>query len=1140
MSLRFYLGGSGHGKSSQLHKDIVALAKENPNTNFLFIVPDQFTMQTQFDLVKASPGGGIMNIDVLSISRLAYRVFEETGYGKKPVLDDTGKSLILRRIASTVKDDMPFLGKNINKVGYIHEIKSVISELKQYDIDDDKLSALIDYSANKNLLCSKLQDIRLIFDAFNDYTRNEYITTEESVSLLAEAIFHSRIVKDAYVVFDGFTGFTPVQYRLIEGLLQLTKEVIVSLTLDIDANPYKEPKEHELFYLTKKTLYDLQKIAAGVNVKIADDIQLKEAFRFANNPELRHLEKYLFRFPADPFTEKNSVDNIQITECYDIPSEVRDVCVRIKKLALDGEYEYRDMAVCCANLESYADEFRKMALIYDLPIFIDQNSKILLNPFIEYIKSGLNVIKENFSYSSVFHFLRCGVAPFTDEETDIFDNYVLSYGIKGAKQYTDIFTAVKPNKKGENISAEDVEMLAQINNLRERFINTMHPLMQKNDTVSDYVKAIYEFIDSESMESKLDVYSKMFLASKDAKRAGEYSQVMRVVHDLLDEFSNLLGNISMGIDEFIKTLESGFDEIDVGTIPLGVDALLVGDIERSRLGRIKVLFFLGVNDGNIPKNNSKGGIINDMDREYLKSSEIALSPTPREQMYTQRMYLYMNLTKPSDKLFISYSRTSLDLKPLNPSYLIGTIKKLFPQLATALPETALNPYENILGPTDALMLLSDGIRDYAGKVSGGISKDELGALYGVLSNNQSSAAMSRKIVDSAFFEYKEEPLSKELSLKLYGEILKNSVTRLEKFAMCQYSHFLTYGLKLSEREEMKFERKDLGNVYHDVLEEFSKDITNSGRTLVDFDDDEALTIVDKVCESVSASYGRNILYRSRKNEFMLGRIKKIMHRTVCTLRDQLKKGAFVPAGFEIPFSENFKLDDAELFVTGRIDRMDIATTDDTVYVKIIDYKSGKRTLELSNLFEGISLQQPLYMAEALKKVSEKYPELMPKMAAMLYYRVDAPLVEKQGAESFDDVREEFIKANRPNGLIVNDDTAVNMLDETLAEGSTKSIAVPLETNKDGSYSKASLKNLISEEDYSVISQYTMKKMARMGSEIMAGNIKINPVKDENNDACAYCPYSAICRFDFKDKGFTTRKIQKVEKDEAIERMKECL
>lgn len=1136
MSLQFYLGASGSGKSYQLHKDINQWAKEDMNKNFFYIVPDQFTMQTQMDMVESSSNKGIMNIDVLSFNRLAHRIFEETGVLEKKVLDDTGKSLIIRKIAADLKDELKVIGPNINKLGYIHEIKSVISEFKQYDVTEDKLNTIIDKTKAKGLLNAKIKDIGILYSEFNNYIRDKYIASEEILSLLIEAIKSSEIIKNSVVVFDGFTGFTPVQYRFIQCLLGLTDRVIVSITIDIDSNPYKIESEQELFYLSKKTIFDLQRIAEEKNIIQLDDVLFKSNLRSANSESLSHLERNLFRYPVKVFNVQQ--DAVTVKAADSVEDEINNICIRIKNLVLDQDYRYSDISVVCGDMSSYSEGFKQASLKYDIPVFIDQNSKLILNPFVEYLRSALIIIRDDFSYNSIMHFLRSGLTEFADNEIDIFDNYLLSAGIRGKKKYCEVFTK-KVNQDLKELTEDEIDKLNRINEIRSRIVDMLMPLMKSKESASFYAKELINFASKNAIEEKLKEYEEMFIESMDINRASEYRQIYRLVIELLEEISNLLADEVITIDEFIKTFEAGINEIDVGKIPEGIDRVLIGDIERTRVPKVKILFLAGVNEGNVPKANLKGGIISDYDREFLKDNDFELSPTPREQIYTQRLYLYMNMTKPSERLIISYAKTDNSGKALKASYLIGLLEQMFPALNEG-EATEKSGFNQIVGSKDALTLFASGMSEYADSIKTNLSYKQLLALYKYFNEDSEYEKISGNIVDKAFFEYKAAPITKELTKLLYGEVLRSSISRLESFAKCEYAHFLKYGLKLKERDGFEFEKRDLGTVYHGVLENFTKEIGQKGYTLSDFPEDEGILTLKDIVTRVTANYGTGVLYSTYKNEYVVSKINDIMARTILTLKAQIQQSNFVTEGVEVPFEYMIDIDNAsKMRLTGVIDRIDVLEKDNDLFVKIIDYKSGKKDIKLGEILHGIKLQQPVYMIEAINALSEKYPEKTAKMAAMLYYNIDDPNVEISEKDTEEAIELKKLDALRPTGKIILNSEIATDIDTSLKDGGLKadSHIAPISI-KDGAMADSS--STISETDYETLSTYTQEKIKDFALKIAAGEIDMNPYNTGKDVSCTYCEYKAVCGFDERQRGYKYRKLQVPDDEKAIERMKECL
>ena len=1130
MSLHFVFGPSGAGKSRLLYENLTKRSMEETGRKFLVIVPDQFTMETQKDLVHFHERGGILNIDVLSFGRLSHRIFDEVGALGVPVLDDTGKSLVLQKVAIACKEQLPALGGYLHRQGYIHEVKSAISEFMQYGIGVQDMEKLIDYAGKRGALVQKLKDLSVLYQGFTDYIWGSFVTTEETLDVLRRSLGKSALVKDSVVVFDGFTGFTPIQNRVIQEIMGLAKETIVSLTLGEGEDPYHLDGEQRLFHMTKKTVADLERLSREAGVERGQDVFLKGSAkdRFCLSPALRSLEKNLFRYQVVPFKEKQ--DSIHLFEASAPREEVHQAGLLLMELIRKGGMAYRDIAFVAGDLESYAPYVESEFARLGIPVYIDRTRGIILNPMIEYIKSGLELYKEDFSYEAVLHYLRSGLSDITPEEADLLENYVLATGIRGYKRWSRLFT-----HKSESMG-EAEEALLRINGIREKLMDQVKLLQGRaGESVADYVNHLYDFLVQNQVQQKLSKLAQHFNEQNQPGRAREYAQIYGLVMELLDQIYGLLGEEPVKLEEFYEILNAGFGEIQVGTIPQNVDRVLVGDMERTRLKPVKVLFFLGVNDGNIPKNSSKGGIISDMDREFLKESDLELAPSPREQMFIQRFYLYLNLTKPSHKLYLSYCKVNSQGKSLRPAYLIEVMKKLFPALETEYPQN--RPFlEQVVTPTEGVGLLAEGLRNYVEGISTGEAFLTLYAAYG---EQEAWKAVRERLTNVAFFRYQGVNLSRAAARALYGLTLENSVSRLETYAACAYRHFLQYGLSLEEREEFGFESVDMGNVFHAVLESFAMMLKDSDYTWFDFPKEFGEKKVLEALEAYAAEYGETILYSNARNEYAITRMARVLTRTILTLQSQLQKGEFQPDAVEKSFyytddldSVNVALSEEEkMRLKGRIDRIDTAEDGEHVYVKVIDYKSGNRQFDLAALYYGLQLQLVVYMNAAMELEARKHPDKEVVPAALLYYHIEDPTVETPVELSEEELNEEILSKLRMKGVVNDSEAVVEKLDRFMG---SKSDVIPVERKKDGSFSARS--SVMSAKELQVMSDYVTEKVRCLGKEILDGKIGLSPYEMGNESACTYCAYKKVCGFDPSIPGYETRVFKSMDKEEAIKRM----
>lgn len=1131
MSLQFILGGSGSGKSYVLYQEIIKKSIENPQVNYIIIVPEQFTMQTQKKLVSMHPGKGIMNIDILSFQRLAYRIFDEIGGNKKLVLEDTGKSLVLRKIAGEKSEDLKILGKNLKKPGYINEIKSIISEFSQYGVSTEQVDKLVMDTKNKPSLSYKLKDISILYKEFRTYLKDKYITAEEILEILCQVVEKSKLVTNSIIAFDGFTGFTPIQYNLIEKLMKLSKKLVITVTIDAKENPYEKDGEHKLFHLSKKTIQKISLLAKNEGVLKEEDIVLQDkvSYRHKGSPALAWLERHLFRYSKEVYEEEQNALHIHC--CKNPLEETKFLGREIKRLVREENYRYKDIAIITGDMERYSHYVEKIFGDYQIPCFVDNKRNILQNPFVEFLRASLEVIEEDFSYDSVFRYLRSGLSALEEDEIDILENYVIALGIRGYHKWQEPWTRTykKMGKNQiENMNEYKEVFLKEVATLREE-------LKRKGATVEDYTRALYDFMVLMEMQTKLADYEERFQSENRGALAKEYGQIYGILLGLADKFIDLLGEEVLTIKEYKEVLEAGLKEANVGVIPPGIDQVLMGDMERTRLEDIKVLFVAGVNDGMIPKALSKGGILSELERESLAEKKVELAPTARENAFIQKFYLYLNLTKPQDYLYLTLSKSDSNGSAIRPSYLVDNITKMYDGIMITDEEDCVNPIERIVTAENGVEFLIDGLRNY----KKGSSTREWEELYSWYYRDEKWRKPLRNLVKAAYYTNTEKGLSRATAKALYGTTLENSATRLEKYAACAFAHFLDYGLELSERIEYEFEAIDMGNIFHETLEGFSKKLEESPYTWFDLPDRVRDEMIDHTIEEAVREEDNHILYSSARNKYIINRIRRIMKRSVWALGEQIKVGRFKPDKYEVSFSAVQNLEavnimlseDEKIKLKGRIDRVDKYEDENGVYVKIIDYKSGNTTFDLLALYYGLQLQLVVYMNAAMEMEQKLHPGKKIIPAGIFYYNIKDPILKTEDPEDLLEVQNRLKEQLKMNGLVNSDKEIITMLDETIEK---KSMVIPVSFNANGSISKNS--SVAKGEQFQIISNYVNHKIKEIGSEILEGHIEVEPYELGDKKACDYCAYSAVCGFDLKTPGYNYRRLKKNSDEELWEKL----
>ena len=582
MSLQFIFGNSGSGKSHYLYQQIVEESIRHPEKNYFVLVPEQFTMQTQKDLCMAHPRGGIMNIDVLSFGRLAHRVFEETGKERQPILDDEGKNLVLRKIAGNYEDELTVLKGNLKKQGYISEVKSVISEFTQYGIDFEQLDSFMEGLNPESYLYYKLKDIRKVYEGFEDYLRDKYITKEELLDVLSQNVAEAKMLKDSVIAMDGFTGFTPVQNRLIGELLKVCDKIMLTVEIDRREDPFVYKHPYQLFALSKQMVTSLTEVAQEVKVEIDEPVWLckNPPYRFKENPEMAFLEEELFRYSRRKYSGEK-MQSISLHEVHTPQEEAQYVAEEIRRLVREEGYRYREIAVIASDLNTYADLLEKACERYEIPVFMDHKKSILLNSFVEYLRSLLVMVEQNYTYESVFRYLRTGLCGFTRDEVDRLENYCLALDLKGFKKWDQVWVRKTPMTKKEE--------LEELNQLRVRFVEKLTPLhtvlKKRRKTVKEITLAVYEYLVQEKIQEQLAELEQKFQEDGELALAKEYAQIYRIVLELFDKFVELLGEEEIPLKEYCELLDAGLEEAKVGVIPPSLDQVVIGDVERTRSGR---------------------------------------------------------------------------------------------------------------------------------------------------------------------------------------------------------------------------------------------------------------------------------------------------------------------------------------------------------------------------------------------------------------------------------------------------------------------------------------------------------------------------------------------------------------------------
>lgn len=1127
MSLQLILGGSGTGKSTRLYQMIVRQSVQFPDEKIFLIVPEQNTMQAQKNIVTHHPRHGVMNVDVLSFERLAYRIFEELGMNQKEILEDTGKSMIIRRLLTEHEEELSAFRGNIRKRGFVDEVKSMLSELLQYGVTPEMLKKRSMEMGTESVLYAKLQDITVIYEAFLEKIHEKYMTTEEVPDRLCDVIEQSAVIRNVTVYLDDFTGFTPIQYRLMTRILQLAPKVVMTLNVDAAANPYQVSSVEHLFYLPKDTIFQLERICRENLISRDKDILLQESQngRFRNSEELASLEKNLFREKVVPW--ENVPENIRAYGLVTPNEEMGYAAMKIHEYVSVKNYRYRDIAVVASDMNLYRGSAQYWFDKYQIPCFFDGRRNISGNMMIEWLRSLCGIFVQKYSYAAVFRYIRSGLSGIAEEEADLLENYVLALGIRGHAKWTKVWTA-----RMQGMTDEELD---RINGIRERLILPMEEL----DSVSrnkearnvDFMRALYRYMQHLSIRRQLEAWTSFFESRGDLSRAREYEQIYDVAIGLLERMHLILGEEPLSIQIFSEVLEAGISDVRIGIIPPGLDQVTFGDIRRTRLEDVKVLFFVGMNDGLVPLMENGGGLLTEIERGKLAMHHIHLAPSVRENTCTEQFYLYMNMTKPSEQLILTWSEQDASGKEKRPSSILNRIKNVFPQMK--LQRVRMNEEQN----TDFwhnYQFLIRGLREIS---ENGQIQENWQEVYDWFYSNPEYKEKTRQLVEAAFYHYTGDPLSQAAVKAVYGGQLTGGVTMLEKYAACAYAHFLSYGLHLKERKIYQVQAPDIGMIFHQAIERFSLRIGRSGYQWRTIPDETRDRLVEECVESVVLEYNHSVMQDSMRAQYLTGKIMRMTKRTIWALQQQLKKGDFEPVGYEVRFTTELENHHMHLFygdrgvmtLNGKIDRMDLCEEDEKVFLKIIDYKSGSTKFDLTSVFHGLQLQLMVYMNAACEEQRRKDQKCIVIPAGILYYHIDDPLVASRNFQDFVGEQNDetaILEQLAVDGLVVDDTEIIQHMDQH-PEMPPK--VLPVTLKKDGSLS--ALSSAAPPENFEILSWHVKRRTRQLGERIFSGDISVHPYRYGQKKACDYCSFKAICGFDPSFEGFDWHRLRKMKKDE---------
>ena len=872
--------------------------------------------------------------------------------------------------------------------------------------------------------------------------------------------------------------------------------------------------DESIYYFNQITAQKLIEIAKREGCYI-EKINLEESKKFKSK-ELLILSKNLYS--KNNYKYKEETKDIQLFIAQNPYSEVENIAQNILKLIKEKKYRYKDIVVVSANLENYSGDIKAVFEKYNIPVFIDEKKDINHNILMKYIISLLNILTSNFSYESMFSYIKSGVLKIEDDDIFLIENYVNKWGIRGNKWYKSDFEFEEKN-----------DIQEKINEIRKKIIE---PIMEFKESLSgektaeEITKKLYQFIQKNDIQKNILEKADKLEKRGQIEIAEEYRAGIKIFFNVLDEIYMIFENEKMSFDRYNKILQIGISKSEFGRIPASFDQVLFGDIDRTKAKEVKALFLLGMNDGIIPSIVKDEGFLNDKDRDKLKENNLEIAKNSIELLYENQFNIYKTLSTPEEKLYLSYSVTDKEGKTVRGSILIAQIKKIFENLKE---KSDIIQKEYQLSTKEATLDIA--IEKYKQFIDEENIENEWKQIINWYQKNE--PIRMKKILKGAKYTNQTTKISEKNIQEMYGKSLRTSISKLEQYRRCPFSFHLKYGLKLKEEEEFKIRSLDTGNFMHEVIDEVFTKIEENEIDIKNISRQELQKIIEEIINKKLGMSKNYIFTSSVKFRVLSKKLKKVIYQSIEYIIEQLKNSKFELYGHEIEFNEKSKFkplkieleSGKQVIVTGKIDRVDIAKTEDNTYVRIIDYKSSVKDIDLNQVISGIQIQLLTYLDE----ISEKQNF---EPAGVLYFNLIDTIIKADKNLTDEEIKNKLNKVFKMKGLLVADLEIIKMMDKKL-EPSTYSESIPVYLDREGNISKSRSK-VLDKEKFEKLQKYTKHIISEISKEIFSGNIDIKPFYMNKKTPCEYCEYKSICNFNPKFEKNEYRYIQNKTNEEVLE------
>ncbi|MEA4870425.1 MAG: PD-(D/E)XK nuclease family protein [Christensenella sp.] len=1086
--LNLILGRADTGKTARV---VAALkAHQSAGERAILLVPEQYTYEAERLLADAL--GGLLGVQVFSFDRLCERVLSLSGKAR-PFLSAEGYRMVIRRAISLKKESLTLFARAAEGAGFAEEAQGIFRDFKRAGLTPDALDALIVRLPEGAPLTEKLSDLSILFRETERYLAERYLSLDDAANE-AMRLLPESFVAGAPVYIDGLDRPNKQVLALIGEMLHICPHL--TLTLRVDC---LQRADDELFEPEREVLLQLRAVAERAGAAV-DEERLCEQTNRAD-PLMRHIERNLFAYPAEVY--HGNAEKLTIFGASSRRAEAESLAEAILTFAREKGVRYREMAVIVSDLEAYAGLIRRSCERRGIPIFLDRKRPLTGHAAIDAVLSAVRYVSSQYPAAELLGFLKSGYCACAEEEIEELDLYLKRTGIRGGA-LNKPFTRANPSTGAERARAEGAALL--------------EPLAKglARASVREQVRALYAFLEQLHLQETLQQQAEALRLEGRLPEMQEHAQVWNLLISLLDQLDEILGELKVGRAGFLRLLEEGLSGGSIGVVPGTADQGVVGDAVRTRNRRVRALFVVGANDGLFPRPQQNDGLLDDTEIRELQNLGAPVKKTAAELTAADRLDLYTALSKADEYLYVSYAYGDGG-NELSPSPLIDRLTTLCPTCSKKSDIESTDALPDCV--PEALTLTAGDLRRFREE---GFCPSRLPALIEWLTNRDKTRQLTLRMIAESAAAYLPLTISQETAGLLYGKSVPMSASRLESFNSCPFQHFVRYGLRAEDTREFTERAADLGEFYHAVLEAFVNAVNRQAVAWKHLTDAEALAILDQVLSEVIPLHHDGILTENERMKATLFLLIETLRASALAIVGQIRAGSFIPMQTELRFGfgEAFPPirlllpDGREALVGGKIDRVDRAVSGGREMIRVVDYKTGGRDFDFAGVLQGLTLQLPLYLMAAAERAETR--------AGLYYMPISQPVV----SDSADDIEGAVTDAFRLKGLTLGDAAVIRASDNLLEGKSTVLYDVKAagEENFSGS--------VCTQTELNALIRIARQKSEQTLEQMLSGDMNASPAaRKKRHEACEYCDYKSICRFDPKKPGCRIRMLKTIKQDE---------